>query len=319
MTLQLLDNSWELKTNGIFFNSVRQESLGVFSSPFIAISVTSSFADPLWSKAGSVGQVIALSDASVAYGSRKELVLNQASFFEFPIFSSSNYELFYFSLPRLEAVQIKVWEYTGQTKDKAIEDLVTALETSAILTVDFSQINARLDVLEAAIANITPTPVDFSPVLAELAEIQSIASNTLSNTNNLQSSSNTILAGLTSVQNTLNEMTVKPQILIRVNGLASNQSKEIRFWEQAAITTALKIESIFIDSPAEDKVKIAIFTQDNIKLTERQFDKNQTPYDFPDLVLSKLLKIVFTNTSPNPIDKIFIYCSQVPEAITLDI
>jgi hypothetical protein len=137
-------------------------------------------------------------------------------------------------------------------------------------------------------------------VLAGLAGVQSTASNTLSNTNNLQSSSNAILADLANVQNTLNDMTAKPQILLRVNGLAGNQSKEIRFWEQSQITTALKVESIFIDSPADDKVKIVILTQDNIKLTERAFDKNQTPYDFPDLVLSKFLKVVFTNMSTNP-------------------
>jgi hypothetical protein len=319
MTLQLLDNLWELRTNSVFFNTVTQESLGFFSSPFVVISVISSFAEPLWSKGGSVSQAIALPDTSIAWGNRKELVLNQLSLFEFPILSNNNYELFYFSLARLEAVQIKVWEYVGQTKDTAVENLVTTLETSAILTVDFSQVNVRLDAIEQAIADIEPTTVDFSPVLTVLAGIQNTASNILANTNILQSSSNAILTNLADVQNTLNDMIVKPQILLRVNGLLPNQSKEIRFWEKAEITTALKIESIFIDSPADDKVKIAVFTQANVKLTEREFDKEQTPYDFPDLVLSKSLKVVFTNWSGNPIDRVFVYCSQVPEAVTLDI
>lgn len=266
MTLQLLDNLWSMRVDETLSALSAQHSLGDFTSPYVAITVTSAYAQPGWSKGGTVSQAITLPDSSPAYGSFRELFLNRVSLLEFPFLTGGSYNLRYFPFFRLGEVQIKVWEYTGQTRDRAVENLVEALETSAVLTVDFSQINARLNTLEAAI----------------------------------------------------NAMAHKPQILIRVNGLAANQSKEIRFWEQAQITTALKIESIYIDSPADDKMKIAVFTQDGIKLTEREFNKNETPYDFPDLVLAKSLKVVFTSVN-SVINRIFVFCSQVPEAIALDI
>jgi hypothetical protein len=318
MTRQLTGNLWTLRLEGNLSNILDKHSLGIFTNPFVIISVSSVYADSLWRKGGSVGQAIILPDGQTAYGTNQEIPLNQLFLLEFPLLAGDSYELFYFSLPRLETVNIKVWEYQGETVESLLPELGEYLESSVQLNVDLSEVLTRLDNLnvtvdlseiqtqltdiENAIANLDLTSMDISQIITKLDEVRG----------DIQALNNAI-------DNLEVTTTENPQVLLRVNGLAQNQTKEIRFWEQPSITTALKVESIYIDAPAEDKVKIEIFTFDNIKLTERLFEKNDTPYAFPDLVLSQGLKVVFSLVGTNPIDKIFIYCVSVPEPVVIDV
>jgi hypothetical protein len=318
MSLQLTSNLWQLKTDSIFSNEASSYSLGTYSNPFVVIFVTSPNANPLWRKGGFVSQTLLLPDSEVAFTPGADVFLDKLALFEFSVLIGTDYELVYFPVGRLPEVRVKVWEYQGETVESLLPELGEYLESSVQLNVDLSEVLTRLDNLnvtvdlseiqtqltdiENAIANLDLTSMDISQIITKLDEVRG----------DIQALNNAI-------DNLEVTTTENPQVLLRVNGLAQNQTKEIRFWEQPSITTALKVESIYIDAPAEDKVKIEIFTFDNIKLTERLFEKNDTPYAFPDLVLSQGLKVVFSLVGTNPIDKIFIYCVSVPEPVVIDV
>lgn len=155
MTLQIIEDLWNLRIDNSFDRSADKYSLGIFNSPFIIVLVSSTFADPLWNKGGSLAQGIELQTLEIAHGNFKELYLNKIAILEFPLFSGNSYELFYFPLFRLETVELKVWEYTGLLKDTAIDNLLEALEENPILNINFDSILTRLDELEMAIDNLT--------------------------------------------------------------------------------------------------------------------------------------------------------------------
>lgn len=278
MSLQSTDNNYVLRIENEFDSNTLEHSLGYFSSSLIAIKITSSVALSDWKKGGKIAQVVSVGD-NRALVQIKDIEINKLNLFEFiPIQEGLDYELVYLALPRLVNVNIQVWEYQGQTVESLLVNLGNYLESSVNLQVDLSSVLDKLDNL-----NLT---VDMSEVEAKLSDI-------------------------------LDEMT-KPQILLRILGLTGNQSKTINLWEQSNITTAIKIESIYIDSPAEDRIRIEILTSDNFKLTERYFNKSETPYDFPDLVLSRFLKVKVTSENNSIIDRVFIYCSQVAEPLIVD-
>lgn len=152
MTLQIIDNLWELKVNDLFDSNIARHSLGVFSHPYLIVKVSSDFALESWRQGGSIGQGINFEAAS-AYGEIKPLTLESLLLFQFPLLTGDNYELYYFSLPRLEAVQLQVWEYSGQTIDASISQLVNALESADLsnLQVDTAEINQQLAEINASI------------------------------------------------------------------------------------------------------------------------------------------------------------------------
>ena len=156
MTLQIIDNSWELKLNTELDTSVPRHSLGSFNSSFIIVNISSDSVDPRWRQAGYIGQGVIFDD-KIAYGEFKEISLDNYLLLEFPLLSTDNYELFYLPLPRLVQANIRIWEYKGSTKDTELIKLLEALKSFEFPTIqdalnqvnllNFSRLESKLDKL----------------------------------------------------------------------------------------------------------------------------------------------------------------------------
>jgi hypothetical protein len=143
MGLKLTSNNWELKADSNYNNSLREHYLGVFSSPFIIAQVESSFALPDWRKGGYIAQGWQ-TENGIAYGKREELLLSESLILEFLAFSGNSYELYYFTLPRLTEVRLKVWEYKGDTVDSCTQELIEALQAQTQVITTLATENLRL-------------------------------------------------------------------------------------------------------------------------------------------------------------------------------
>lgn len=94
----------------------------------------------------SVGQAISINN-TLAYGTKKELSLRILNLLEFNSVSGNSYQLYYFPLDRLGTVAVKVWEYQGSTQNITNEQLIAAIERDAVLTVDLSLIEEKLNLI----------------------------------------------------------------------------------------------------------------------------------------------------------------------------
>ena len=153
MTLQLTDNLWSLKLDTFLDATHPQHLLGSFTSPFIVVNITSQQALSMWRKAGAIAQAITF-ESDTAYGEAKELTLNKYALLQFPLLSGDIYQLYYFPLLRLVNVQIKVWEYTGNTVDVSVSNLIQQLEASATFQVDFSSLDSNFVSIQQDLAAI---------------------------------------------------------------------------------------------------------------------------------------------------------------------
>jgi hypothetical protein len=215
MSLQIIDNNWELKIDASFDSAIKKHSLGFFNSPFVVVLIQSSVAHPLWQKAGTIGQSIVFNN-EVAYGAQKNLSLNENILLEFPIFFGNSYELFYFASSWLGIVSIKVWEYAGTTQETLINNLIAALQTQ-IITTNLSQENQQL--LNTINQKIDDMPLNFEPVI----NIPSTSANTATST--------TVALSTTSVS-LLAANTNRKKLIISNN---SNQDLYIDFDATASI------------------------------------------------------------------------------------
>ena len=151
MSLQLTDNLWELKLDSTLDANIARHSLGSFTNPFVVCYVTSDSALPVWKQAGTIGQAIDFDD-SFAHGEIKQITLNSHLLFQFPLLSGDSYELYYFSLPRLVEVKLKIWQYLGDTTDTSIQQIITALESANLsnLQINLPEIEIQLQQLQAS-------------------------------------------------------------------------------------------------------------------------------------------------------------------------
>ncbi len=152
MTLQLVDNLWELKINSVLDATIPNHYLGVFTNTFVVVNVSSTEALPIWKQGGQIGQAISFDD-DFAYGEIKSLNLNSYLLFQFPLLTGENYELYYFSLPRLINVNLKIWEYKGNTVNASVIELISALENANLsnLQVDLPAVTTKLEEIDASI------------------------------------------------------------------------------------------------------------------------------------------------------------------------
>lgn len=150
MTLQLVDNLWELKLENIFDATVQKYFLGNFVSPYIVVHISSDSADLRWQQAGSLGQAVDL-DQDLAYGEVKEVSLNNHLLLEFAFLGGENYQLYYFPLPRLIEVKVKIWEYQGTTQDTEIIKLISALESFEFPTIKEAIVKTKNNCLPSTI------------------------------------------------------------------------------------------------------------------------------------------------------------------------
>ncbi|WP_319422070.1 hypothetical protein [Pleurocapsa sp. FMAR1] len=136
MALQVTDNDWILKVDRQIDFNLNGQLLGSFTGKFVATSVTSDVAGDIWNKGGVLRQGINTL-AGLALGEPKELLLRDLNLLTFEPLSGLSYELFYFSLNRLEKTNIKIWEYQGMplyTQDVSSPVATTATTTTPALT-----------------------------------------------------------------------------------------------------------------------------------------------------------------------------------------
>ena len=126
-----------------------------FTSQYLAIGVIVPESRDSWQFGGRIAQGFDFFNYSNGYSIKRkafnfsqELLINKVTFVQFPPITSDSYRISYLPPRYFSEVTIQVWEYQGVTTDQQIESLVTALETSAILTVDFSNLQPTLDSLK---------------------------------------------------------------------------------------------------------------------------------------------------------------------------
>lgn len=143
MTLQLVDNTWELKLDTSLDASIDQHYMGNFANPYVVVNVISDEANPSWKQAGNIGQAVKF-DNDYAYGEVKAITLNTYLLFEFPLLTGNDYDLYYFPFPRLVTAKIKVWEYLGNTVDVGLKQLINGLESASLPNIE----NKLIDINE---------------------------------------------------------------------------------------------------------------------------------------------------------------------------
>ena len=158
MSIQLLDNNWNLAYNSLITSSLDKLLLGSYSSNFLAVFVDSSTKNPSWLKGGFVSREIVLPDNSIGLANSTELRLGEINLIQFPSLFSGSYNLYYLGYERLEEVRLKIYEYQGQTQDVLLPQIANYLETNAELQVDFSEIDNRLDAIESILNNMFVQP-----------------------------------------------------------------------------------------------------------------------------------------------------------------
>ena len=268
MSIQLLDNNWNLSFNSLIPSSVSKVLLGSYTSNFLAVFVDSSTKNPSWLKGGFISREIVLPDNSIGLANSTELRLGEINLVQFPSLFTGSYNLYYLGYERLEQVQLKIYEYQGQTQDVLLPQIANYLETNAELQVDFSEINNRLDAIESILNNM---------------------------------------------------FTQTKTILYRVFDLARKQTKYVKFWENPEIEDGIRIDSLFIDSPYDDKLYVEVLDYNDNHITEWNFKKSETPYEFPKLEFSKYVKLKLQVPSGSSIGSIFIYITPMESPSLFDI
>ena len=140
MTLQLVDNVWELKLDTSLDAEIEQHYIGNFVNSYVVVNVTSDDVLPSWRQAGNIGQAVSFGD-DFAHGEIKALTLDRYLLLEFPLLTGDNYDLYYFPFPRLVTAKIKVWEYLGSTVDIEVNKLVESLQSASLPNIE-KQINS---------------------------------------------------------------------------------------------------------------------------------------------------------------------------------
>lgn len=135
MTLQLVDNSWELKLDAELDANTSIHLLGTFTNPFVVINVTSDDTLTPWRQAGTIGQAISF-DSDYAHGEIKQITLDSYLLLQFPLLTGDSYDLYYFPLPRLVTAKLKIWEYKGETIDVSINELIGALQKANLPNIE---------------------------------------------------------------------------------------------------------------------------------------------------------------------------------------
>ncbi len=133
MALQVTNDDWILKIDTQIKFNLNGQSLGSFTGKFVIVSVISAVAGDVWNKGGVLRQGINTL-AGLALGEPKELLLRDLNLLTFEPLSGLSYELFYFSLNRLETTNIKIWEYQGMplyTQDASTPVATTATVSTA--------------------------------------------------------------------------------------------------------------------------------------------------------------------------------------------
>lgn len=153
MSLQIPNNEWTLAVDKLIDFSNSEILFGSFTSPFVAIQITSKSADSAWRNAGTVAQGISIID-QVGYGNYQNLQLNNLNLLQFPLITPDSYQLYYLPLARLETVRVRIWEFMGETVDTSVVELISQLQTNAIIQVDLSRIQEQIDCLKSMISQI---------------------------------------------------------------------------------------------------------------------------------------------------------------------
>ena len=122
MTLQIVDNIWELKLDTSLDASIEQHYIGNFVNPYIVVNVISDNVLPSWRQAGNIGQAVRFGN-DFAHGEIKLLTLDKFLLLQFPLLTGDNYDLYYFPFSRLVTAKIKVWEYKGSTVSNTTKNM----------------------------------------------------------------------------------------------------------------------------------------------------------------------------------------------------
>ena len=109
------------------------------------------------------------------------------------------------------------------------------------------------------------------------------------------------------------------QILYRVFDIDINGTKEIRFWENPDIQDGIRIESLYIDSPEDDRFNFELLDFENNHITEFEFKKNQTPFAFPKLEFSKYVRLKIKALNNNGIGALFLYVTPIQSPLLFDV
>ena len=99
---------------------------------------------------------------------------------------------------------------------------------------------------------------------------------------------------------------IEEYVVRRVNGLNNGQTKIIDFSD---INYPVKIESVYIDSPANDRFTIGILDSQNNVIFSWYLNRDDTPLALPTVLITPGLKVSLTANSN--INKILIHCKPV--------
>ncbi len=99
---------------------------------------------------------------------------------------------------------------------------------------------------------------------------------------------------------------IEEYVVRRINGLNNGETKIIDFSD---IDYPVKIESVYIDSPANDQFTIGILDSENTVIFTWSLGRDDTPIALPTVLITPGLKISLTASSN--ITKILIHCKPV--------
>lgn len=99
---------------------------------------------------------------------------------------------------------------------------------------------------------------------------------------------------------------IEEYLVRRVNGLNNGENKIIDFTD---IDYPVKVESVYIDSPANDRLTIEILDSQDIVIFNWFLNRSDTPITLPTILITPGLKIRLIASSN--IDKVLIYCKPV--------
>lgn len=111
----------------------------------------------------------------------------------------------------------------------------------------------------------------------------------------------------------------RQSILYRVAGLRRREIKLVKFWENLNIPSGLRLESLFIDSPEDDRLDLELSDRLGNKITDWSFRRNETPYEFPKAEFSNQVQLKLELVGASPISSIFIYVTPTIAPLVEDI
>lgn len=125
-----------------------------YTNEHIAVGIQVTNARETWQYGGYLSQEFEFKTESgyrnknKAFNRTKDLLINDVSIINLPLLRDGNYRLRFFLATYFQDIKLQIWEYTGKTTNKLINDLSDFLANSpADALINLPEVNQKLDKL----------------------------------------------------------------------------------------------------------------------------------------------------------------------------